>query len=252
MKIKLIAVSIFIIIINNCILPAVEAKAFIVIAPIYGYHFNKEFHTQRIGGQSTIASTEGSGYQAGLFMQMNLNKLHLTEYPFYARTNHSNVIGNVLFSSYDFYNLSKRLKLNAGLGHVYHKIDSPGSVIKISLPMPKIGLKLSIGNLLLSPYFSRTRETNEIEASGRIAKKHYYYNIYGLNIDYSFKHFWNHTLKYYYGDVAKADGNDLFTIRYYNYINFYKYCGVVFKYEYEKHKNGAVDKSITAGPFFMF
>ena len=244
--------SLFIIIIYKDVLTAAAAKQIIVISPIYGYHFNQEFHTERIGGRPTIVSTEGSGYQTGLFIQGIFNKLYITEYPFYARTNHSNVLGNILFSSYDFLKLNSKLKLNAGIGHVYHKIEAPGSIVKISVPMPKFGLKISAGNFKINPYFSRTRETNEIEAGNRITKKHYYYNLYGINIDYTFKHFWNHTLKYYYGDVSENDGNDIYTIRYYNYINLSKKYGAVLKYEYEKHKNGAVDKSITAGPVFMF
>ncbi len=243
----------FLFFINPDILKASENKNIYIIAPIYGHHFNKEFHTERIMGIPKTVSTEGSGYQTGFFFQGIFNKhFFVTDYPFYARANHSNVYGNVLFTSYDFYNITEKTLINAGIGHVYHKIESPGAVIKISVPMPKIGLKIKTGDFKFNPYFSRTKETSETEAGGRLTKKHYYYNLYGLNIDYTFKHFWNHTLKYYYGNVSEQDGRDIYTLRYYTYLSLSRKVGIVLKYEYEKHKNDAVDKSITAGPFFLF
>jgi len=229
-----------------------ESPRMLIIAPLYGYHYNKEIHTKYPMGMPKTVSTEGSGYQTGFFLQAVMGRFYIIEYPFYARANHSDVLGNVLFVSCNVWEIVRNFQLNIGLGHVYHIIKSPGNELSISLPMPKIGLKFTFGPFRFNPYISRTRELTTVEAGGRSFDHHYDYNLYGLNIDYSYHHFWNHTLKYYFGDVAKKDGNNLFTIRYYTYLSLSRTIGIAVKYEYEKHKNKAWDKSFTIGPFFVF
>jgi hypothetical protein len=250
MKFYIILIIAFLILLKTNFIYA--QKNIFIISPLYGYHHNLEYHTEYPMGIPTTVSTSGSGYQTGVFMQAVFNKLFITNYPFYVRANHSNVYGNVLFTSYDFFQLSENILFNAGIGHVYHKIETPASDITINLPIPRIGLKINLNNIKLNPYISRTREDNTVEAGGMTIKNRYYYNLYGINIEYSLMHFWRHTLRYYYGVIPKNIGNDIYTLRYYTYLSFTKNIGIVLKYEYEKHKNKSVDKSITAGPFFMF
>jgi len=223
-----------------------------IIAPVYGYHFNQEFHTERILGQPKIVSTRGGGYQSGVFFQMLSNKFSLSEFPFYARTNHSNVFGNILFAGYDIAELTDNLKLNFGIGYIYHKIETSMTEIDINVYMPRLGIKLNFSDFKITPYYSRVKENNETEVLSKISKKKYYYDLYGIILNYSFKHFWQHTLRYYYGNINKSDGRDIYTIRYYNSLNLTKTMGLLLKYEYEKHKNEGVDKSITLGPFLLF
>jgi len=107
----------------------------LIVAPLYGYHHNKEFHTEYPMGMAKTVSTEGGGYQTGFFLQAVLGRFYITEYPFYACVNRTDVLGNVLFASCDVYDVGRYFKLNIGIGHVYHKIESPGSEQAI-LPCP--------------------------------------------------------------------------------------------------------------------
>lgn len=250
MKFNIFFIILFIILLKTNMIYA--QQNIFIISPLYGYHHNSEYHTEYPMGIPTTVSTSGSGYQTGVFMQAVFNKLYITNYPFYVRSNHSNVYGNVLFTSYDFLKLNENISLNAGIGHVYHKIETPASDITISLPIPRIGLKINFNKIRLNPYVARTREVKTVEALGRTIKNRHYYNLYGININYTLMHFWRHTLRYYYGVIPENIGNNIYTLRYYTYFNFTKKIGIVLKYEYEKHKNEAVDKSITIGPFFMF
>jgi hypothetical protein len=201
-----------------------------VISPLIGVD-NNTLQSRDDRGQPV--ELEDTGPEYGLFGLFTTKHFIINNFLFFADVNDADVSGNVLYANY-YYDPDSRVTLNLGLGYVYNKIETESTEIKVTTPLPKLGLRIGIPErgMYLNPYIAWASEdietTIQVPAMQgppagpptgpptmveRQIDETEEALLYGLTVGWHWR-FLGATAKYYYQDVRfSSDSYHVFRIR---------------------------------------
>lgn len=217
-----------------------------------------------------------NGPEFGVMFLVIGKNFTITEFPFYARANESDIFGNMLYIN-GFYPLTSIISVNAGMGLIWHEIrmDMKNSInngrqiskgsVNILVPIPKLGLKfkLPIKGCSINPYLGYMSErvgtdidTEVLTSANKIVSKidietKYRSVLYGTNLYFDYHHFLQLVVKFYYQDMLEDEDDDIITARARASMMFNKQWGIAARIEYMEH---TVDKTLSflIGPVYSF
>lgn len=221
-----------------------------VVSPMIGADRN-ELHRTTPSGTTSQTDT---GPEYGLFLMAVNPNFVFNNFLFYSDVNDSDVWGDLAYLNY-YADDKASITWNAGIGYLYHKIETEGPEITVNDPMVKAGPVFRVSNWHLSfnPYVGYAWEVVETSMSGPHGSFHTETDnesmLYGLTVGWRWRMF-EAGLNYYYQDSLELDENfNVLRARFIGMIT--KEWGLSARLDYSEHSTSK-DRSILVGPVFLF
>jgi hypothetical protein len=221
-----------------------------VVNPLVGVDRN-ELHRTTPSGTTTQTDT---GPELGLFAMAIHPNFVLNNFFFFADVNDSDVWGNLTYLNY-YADAKAAVTWNAGVGYLYHKIETPGPEITVNDPMVKAGpvFRIADWHLSLNPYLGYAWEVVDTAMSSPHASFHTETNnesmLYGLTLGWRWRMF-EAGLNYYFQDSLELEENfNVLRARVIGMVT--RDWGLSARLDYSEHSTSK-DRSFLIGPVFLF
>ncbi|HOO78108.1 MAG TPA: hypothetical protein PK636_00535 [bacterium] len=222
---------------------AIRESTMFLVSPVFGWN-RDTLKTELPGGRTASSSETAPEY--GLFFLMVSPHLIVNDFLFYTDVNGAEVIGNFLFANC-YGDLEAPLTWNAGVGYLYHDIDSERIRIDVHVPLVKLGpvFRLSRLNLFVNPYIGYAWERVRTGYGNRDNDSF----LYGLSLAWHWRML-TVAVKYYYQDSQEMEDN-FQTFRARLVVGLTRHWGLMVRYDYMEHST-TTDQSFLFGPVFRF
>jgi hypothetical protein len=221
-----------------------------IVSPMAGVDRN-ELHRTSPAGTRTLTDT---GPEVGLFTMALHPNFVFNNFLFYSDVNDSDVWGDLLFLNY-YADAEALFTWNAGVGYLYHKIETPGPEITVNDPMVKAGpvFRIPDWHLSLNPYVGYAWEVVDTSFNSPHASFHTEQNnesmLYGLTLGWRWRMF-EAGINYYYQDSLELEDNfNVLRARLIGMVT--RDWGLSARVDYSEHSTSK-DRSFLVGPVFLF
>lgn len=212
------------------------------VSPMAGYDRN-EVYPRHPGGESMT----DTGWMGGLYALAFHPQWAVNNFLFFSDVNDSDVWGNLFFANY-YATPKVPVTWNAGVGHLYHGIETARSDVTVQMPLVKAGPVFRVGalRLMLNPYLGYGWERTSVSPGGSETEGSV---LYGLTLNWRWRML-EVGVNYYYQDPE--DGDEGYNVVRARLVGmFSEQWGLAARVDYQEHR-GSDDLFVLAGPVWLF